>query len=687
MTDISNTAVEETRDLNRDVYRPLSLFLFLVLSLGTLFTFAHPIQRTYHSWGSETAYNENGLWIFLGACGILLWQRKRLRAIPKNINYTGLVLLILALLWSLAFKRGDINAMQTIGLIGAVWSMILYLGGWTLARASLFPLVLMLFTVQWGLGSSVVSLEMRIRSTQIAVWFINLTGAPFGIEVLRQGTNVSMVGMPNLAFDVAAACSGLQSLIMTAVLGLVMAFLMLKTWWKRIVMILLIPPIAILNNSLRLVLIAYCGKFFTWIERLFGLDDGWGARVAFGAFHEYPGLVVYIMGFAFVWFAALYLERLPGIERTIRAQKAAEKAARKEARRAAEEQNEETDDVSPETESSDTPDTPDLPPDYQHYGRMWPHIIVVLILIIATYVTGHLTKQNVVYTQGIPSALAHPTLVIGEQGYKMQPLPYITNFPQTIDSFRRIDMPISEEELRQLPDDTEYFRAYFIPEDSYARYSALFTAILTSAPLSHVEYKAHLAHAMPGTNLTNAPAQRMIRILEQIHETLQDQPSFLTVDMLHRIHLIASVQTANDPEAVMLAIVQNHKDRHSIHPPEACFPAQGWQIGDTYPVEITLADTPITAARMDAGLAQMGLREVVLYWYQCEGRDGAPIYATRNYPWLPFKTAFDMILYGRGNRWAFVRLSTSLHEEEDYDDAFVRLENFIRKIEPYLIYN
>lgn len=673
---------DQLHDENYELYRPLSFFLFLLLAFLTLYTYRYPLLRTWDSWGSEHGYNANGLWIFLGSLFLFIWQRKRIAALTKNINYAGLALAILALLWSLAFKRGDINAMQTIGFIGLIWAVSLYLGGWLVAKTTFFPLLLMLFSVQWGLGSSVVSLKMRIMSTRMACGFINVTGKVFGIHVLRQGTNVSMVDMPELAFDVAAACSGLQSLIMTTVMSLLLCYLMLKTWWKRAVMILLIVPIAILNNSLRIVLIAYFGKFFTWIEHLLDLSDGWGARVAFGAFHEYPGLVVYLMGFALVWLTAQFLERLPGVERTLRKERAAAKRARKEER----EREEEEDDTEDSTESEEILEEETKPVDYSHYKRMWPHIVAVLLLVAATYFTGDFIKQNIHYTKGIPSMQQHPTLVLGEEGYKVTHLPYITNLPLRIANYRQVRVPVSEEELKQLPDDTEYFRAMYIPEARYAKFVGFFTSVVTSAPMTEAEIRTALSGVIPDSALTNAIGERFVRITEYIQERLQNDRHPLTIDMMSRILMSSFVQSIRDPESIMLAIVQNQTDRHSIHAPEACFPAQGWQIDEPKPVQITLADVPIQAARMDAGFEQLNVRECVLYWYQCEGVDN-PIYATSNYPWLPFKTALDLILKGRSDRWAFVRLSTSLDENETYDEACTRLEAFIHDIEPYLIYS
>ena len=694
------TGVEAPEDKNRDTFRPLTFFLLAILGLLMLATYHYPLQRTFESWNSQHGYNANGLFIFIGCCLLLVMIRKRLKKVTKSISYTGLVFVIGALLWTLAFKRGDINAMQTIGFIGLVWALCYYLGGWLLAKAVMFPLFLSLFTVQWGLGSSVVSLKMRIVSTKLACEFINFTGIPFGIQVLRQGTNVSMVDIPDLAFDVAAACSGLQSLVMTSVLCLLMCYLVLKTWWKRLIMVLLIVPIAILNNSLRIVLIAWFGKFFTWIEHLMQLRPGWGKDIAFGAFHEYPGIFVYTMGFVMVWLAAHYLEKLPGMERDAMLKRRDEKKARKEAARLAK-----TSQASEPAEQVSAPDAAEEQPsdkqpvDYRHYGLIWKHLLIAIALIVVTYVIGKNVKQNIYYTKGIPSSSNVWTMISGGQ-VLARPLPYITNMPEQVGNRVKIAVPVSQLELKELPADTEYFRGLYVEKEQFLRYQSALGLLLQNASESNMTesvrrqmvFKMFASTAMETNTLdqlinlcayfrTNVFARDTSRFGRQ---QMREWQQYVSIQMY--MLLVRIAQSDRSQGQIMFAIVQNQSDRHSIHAPEACYPGQGWTIDDPIPMAVTLAGQTIEAARMDVGFKQESIRECVIYWYQCEGQDGQKIYATRNYPWLPFKTALDLIIKGRSDRWAFVRFSTGLGEGEPREDGYVRLQEFISLVEPYLLY-
>jgi|GEM_PF-1204377 len=669
-------------DKNRDFYRPFTFFLLAVLGvLLVFFSYRYPLLRTWDSWGSEHGYNANGLYIFIGACLLIFMQRARLRALPKRINYFGLVLVAAALLWSLAFKRGDINAMQTIGLVGLLWALCFYWGGWLLAQAMMFPLFLSLFSVQWGLASSTVSLKMRILSTKLACDFINLTGNLFGVTVLRQGTNVSMVDMPELQFDVAAACSGLQSLIMTTVLCLLLAYLMLRTWWKRLLMLALIPPVAILNNSLRIVLIAYSGKFFTWLEHVFHLADGWGSKVMVD-FHVYPGMIVYMLGFGVIWLAAHYLERLPGVERAEWLERKAAKRAKKAA----------ADGAHP-SDKADLPDqAPPVPaPDYSYYGRLWKHVLVVLVLVFVMYHLGNSAKHSITYAKGLPTASDYLTLTSGKA--LLQPLHYVTAFPARVGGRVRIEMPVSDEELTQLPKDTAYYRGLFVASNLYEQYVRAASALLTENFGSNISERLatqRLQAALPGAALSTTEVahivQQALMLRASMPRWLQAGSAPQQVMQVAFGHVLASLASFNrHPDDIMLAVVQNETDQHSIHTPEACYPGQGWTIDDAVPTQIVLDGRTTSVARMEVGFKQAGIQECVIYWYQREWPNGR-VYATSDFFWLPFKTAYNLIFRGRSDRWAFVRFSTARAAGERSDETYARLLAFIKDVEPALSY-
>ena len=63
-------------------------------------------------------------------------------------------------------------------------------------------------------------------------------------------------------YEVAAACSGLRSLIAILGISVVYGFLIFRTWWRRLLMILSAFPLAVASNVCRLLMIIIAGEIF-----------------------------------------------------------------------------------------------------------------------------------------------------------------------------------------------------------------------------------------------------------------------------------------------------------------------------------------------------------------------------------------------------------------------------------------
>jgi exosortase/archaeosortase family protein len=92
---------------------------------------------------------------------------------------------------------------------------------------------------------------------------------------------------------VAAACSGINSLITLLVLTTVYGFVSFKRPWKRAVIIASALPIAVANNVLRLVTIIVAAEAF--------------GRKAGDFVHEWFGFVTFALGLAGVMLLAHWL--------------------------------------------------------------------------------------------------------------------------------------------------------------------------------------------------------------------------------------------------------------------------------------------------------------------------------------------------------------------------------------------
>jgi exosortase len=103
-----------------------------------------------------------------------------------------------------------------------------------------------------------ISFHLRLLATQITAGICE-TG--LGIDVVHTGTRLlDPQGLYD--YEVAAACSGIRSLTATLALATVYAFVMLKVWWRRGLMILSAFPLAVAANVVRLSTIIVVAEAF-----------------------------------------------------------------------------------------------------------------------------------------------------------------------------------------------------------------------------------------------------------------------------------------------------------------------------------------------------------------------------------------------------------------------------------------
>jgi exosortase len=183
--------------------------------------------------------------------GLCWWKRRELTALPLRLWWPGLVIVGLALLVHLfAFlvqqPKLSILALLTgfFGLMGLAW-------GPAWLRASFFPFFLLVFCIPLGTLAQPITFNLRLLVCRLVDWVANNLLA---IEVHRQGTTlVNPAG--HYEYEVAAACSGLRSLIATLGLATVYAFVAFGSWWKRALMVASAFPLAVLGNLVRMLAI------------------------------------------------------------------------------------------------------------------------------------------------------------------------------------------------------------------------------------------------------------------------------------------------------------------------------------------------------------------------------------------------------------------------------------------------
>ncbi len=225
--------------------------------------------------GSETEHGP----LILGLAGWLFWRNLRS---PKfsfpaegrgrdGVPFVAMggALLLHALGYAVEQARFSI-----VALLVFTWGLLRLAGGRRWGWAAVFPVAFLLFAIPLNALDS-VGFHLRL-------WVIDATHALAGlagIDVIRNGTQLfSPDG--SYQYDVAAACSGVRSLMALMALSLLIAYLNLRSNLRRAAIFLLCFPLTYLGNIVRIGAIVVAGETLGQNAGLWVHD--WAGFLVFG---------------------------------------------------------------------------------------------------------------------------------------------------------------------------------------------------------------------------------------------------------------------------------------------------------------------------------------------------------------------------------------------------------------------
>ena len=186
----------------------------------------------------------------------------------------------------------------SVGMLALIilWiSAFLICFGSGIARSVLFPLGFLFWMVPIPSFALVRIVQGLQQGSAFAAW---LLFAASGVPALRDGV---LVSIPGLTVEVARECSSIRSSLMLLVTTMVLAHVLLKTFWRKALIILLAVPLSVAKNGLRIFTIAMLG---------IRVDRGFLT----GHLHHDGGIVFFSLALAAI---ALLMRLLRRGERTI----------------------------------------------------------------------------------------------------------------------------------------------------------------------------------------------------------------------------------------------------------------------------------------------------------------------------------------------------------------------------------
>src|SRR5450631_1407453 len=249
--------------------RRTQILAFAFLCAVSILFWWHPLVTTLALALANDAYTHIILILPLSAALIYFDSRyqdskyldsKALRIDPHSSPRMGAALLALALLtncyagWGMATAPDDVRLSLAMLALVTWWiaSVLLCFGPQTFS-SFLFPLCFLFLLVpipEFALSGIVEFLQCQ------SAFAARIMFRAVGVPVTQDGI---MLSIPNLDIEVARECSSIRSSLMLVVTTMVLAHLFLRSWWRKVLLIVAAVPLSVAKNGLRIVTITELG--------------------------------------------------------------------------------------------------------------------------------------------------------------------------------------------------------------------------------------------------------------------------------------------------------------------------------------------------------------------------------------------------------------------------------------------
>jgi exosortase len=182
--------------------------------------------------------------------GLFWWKRHELLALPLKLWWPGLLLLAAAAALHLVAFLVQQPLVSVVALFAGIYALMGLAWGREWLRHSLYPFFLFIFSVPLTAHLTFILFPLRM----LVCWLVEMVAHLIGISIIRHGTQL-LDPSGAYGYDVVAACGGMRSLIAIFLLATVIAFGTLRSAARRIFLMALSVPFAVLGNMLRLLAI------------------------------------------------------------------------------------------------------------------------------------------------------------------------------------------------------------------------------------------------------------------------------------------------------------------------------------------------------------------------------------------------------------------------------------------------
>ena len=239
-----------------------------------LLCFGGALSALVQRWLEQEEYSHG--FLIVGVSVLLLWARRR--ALAENIgqpSWAGTAVVLLALALHAVGVLSASLIFSQIAFVIALLGVALAVGGYSLLRVVLIPILFLLFAIPLpSFVEATLTERLELVSLDLGASIIGLFGVPLYIDG-------NIIDMGNYQLQVVEACSGLRYLYPLFSLSFLAAYLFHSTLWQRGLVFFSAIPIAIGMNGLRIGLVGLSVNI-------------WGSQAADGALHFFEGWLIFL---------------------------------------------------------------------------------------------------------------------------------------------------------------------------------------------------------------------------------------------------------------------------------------------------------------------------------------------------------------------------------------------------------
>ena len=261
------------------------------------------MMQDYKRDGGEWSF---GYFVPFAVAGLFWFRRKQLLQTSAEPSYWigGLILLAsFVIYW--AGHRGEQKYFGYVAGQLFVLGALFWFLGWKWFKNVFWLWALLGMMWPWRLLIDFVSQPLQMIMVRLTSAFMDLIGVPAAASgsALSTATLDPVTAKP-ISLDIHVECSGMRSLFALVMIGLVFSFLRVNTEWKRWVLMLFVPVVAVAGNFVRMLML-YFGS--VWKGTEFAIGDGLEGH-AMSHFHLFSGLMVFVVALALMTLIAAILE-------------------------------------------------------------------------------------------------------------------------------------------------------------------------------------------------------------------------------------------------------------------------------------------------------------------------------------------------------------------------------------------